>query len=199
MCESAILLSEGRVIAHGEVAPIIRQYSDMSQQLAQMPLRSRSDRSGNGLVRFSALELLDRHGRAASAFHAGQSVSLVFRFGAATKRELKNVVVTVVIENELGVRIAYLSNAISTGPFAFVPQTATGFVLEIDRLPLPPGAYRFHLYCSVNDEPADGIQNAGQLLVESGDFYGTGQLPPVAYQGCLLMEHQFGLLHGAQD
>jgi lipopolysaccharide transport system ATP-binding protein len=192
-CDTAILLDAGKLIAHSAVGPVVRQYLDQSELLVKIPLAERTDRQGSGAIRFVSFEPRDGHDRLAASYHSGQHVKLLFRFSRVADRALSNAVFTVVVENELGVRVAYLSNEIESASFSRVEAAVGGIEIEIDKLPLLPGVYRFNLQCSINGEDADSIQNAGHVTVEAGDFFGTGRLPPVANPGQVLVQHRFHL------
>jgi lipopolysaccharide transport system ATP-binding protein len=192
LCRSAILLEGGRLIAQGEVGPVINSYLESTQRMAAMPLDQRHDRSGSGAVRFMSFEARNESGATISACHSGQNVVLAVQFAQAAPLPLNNVVFGVVILNELGAIMAYFSNELVSGPFA-LPGSADGFSVEIEGLPLLPGEYQIDLYCSVNGVSADTVHGAASLMVESGDFYGTGRLPPIPNQGCLLVRHGFHL------
>lgn len=62
--------------------------------------------------------------------------------------------------------------------------------VHVPRCPLLPGSYGFTLFSSVNGETADYLLNAGTFHVESGDFFGTGRLPP-GDQGTFTTDHRF--------
>ena len=62
--------------------------------------------------------------------------------------------------------------------------------MEIPRMPLRAGLYAINLWCEVNGLQADWLQEAAQLEVEEGDFYGTGVVAPDTY-GPFLVEHRF--------
>ncbi|HYD82298.1 MAG TPA: ABC transporter ATP-binding protein [Paucimonas sp.] len=193
LCSTAMLLNEGSLIAHGAVASVVQQYHELTQQLVEMPLEQRIDRSGNGMIRFMSVTLQDAQGNEIGALHSGQYVRLLFRFTATPGKSLKNVVVAMGIDNDQGERITYLCNEMTDSAFSIVPEATAGFALEIERLPFVQGRYRYTLYCSVDGEVADWIQNAGSFSVEAGDFYGTGRLPPAASKGHFLIPHRFKL------
>jgi lipopolysaccharide transport system ATP-binding protein len=98
------------------------------------------------------------------------------------------------VDNEQGHRILNLSTNLAGTDFAELPDNIRRVWLRIPRMSLAPGRYTFTLYASVNQETADWVVNAGCFDVGSGDFYGTGQLPPAGPgQGCFLMDHSFEL------
>jgi lipopolysaccharide transport system ATP-binding protein len=193
LCDTAIYLDRGQMAMHGKVEPVTRRYLDESQQLTQVPLNLRTDRSGSGALRFVSMEFCDEQEHAVSAYRSGQHARLLFHFIPASGADLKNVTVAVIIDDEQGARIACLSNEMSTESFSTIPQSTRAFALNIDRLPLLPGAYRLHLYCSVNGGMADAIQDAGVLMIEPGDFFGTGRSLAASNHGCVLMQHRFDL------
>ena len=57
-------------------------------------------------------------------------------------------------------------------------------------MPLTSGRYGFTIFSTIGGAIADWISNAGYFEVESGDFYGTGKLPPLM-QGNFLLEYNF--------
>lgn len=193
LCTTAILLDHGHLAMHDTLEPVIHQYLEKAQQLTQIPLNMRTDRSGNGALRFLSVEFCDECGCKVTAYRSGQQAQLMLYYATELDRDLKNVSVAVAIENEQGIRIAHLVNSMSTEPFSSVPRSASFFVLKIDSLPLFPGVYRLHLYCGVNGVMADAIEDAGALIIEPGDFFGTGRLLQASNQACILMQHRFDL------
>jgi lipopolysaccharide transport system ATP-binding protein len=197
LCRTAILLESGGMVASGEVGPVVSRYLESTQRTAALPLEQRLDRAGSGALRFTSFDARNESGAAISACHSGQNVVLAVRFALGQRLPLNNVVFGVVIQNELGVVMAYFSNELVSGPVA-LPESADGFSIEIDSLPLLPGEYQINLHCLVSGVLADSVQGAALLAVEAGDFYGTGRLPPILNQGCLLVRHGFHL-HAPQS
>jgi lipopolysaccharide transport system ATP-binding protein len=193
LCESAILLNGGSLIAHGAVHDVIHQYLEQSQELAKISLGDRADRTGNGAIRFTSFSLHDEAGRRIEVLRCGQHARLVFGFVADRVRDLRHVVFAAGVDNESGERITLLSNELAKEAFEVIPESVRSFEIEIERLPLTPGNYCIALYCSVNGEVADWIFDVGTFTVEGGDFYGTGKLPPSTTQGHILIPHQFHL------
>ena len=60
------------------------------------------------------------------------------------------------------------------------------FVCRIRKLPLPPADYRLGFSIMRDGEYLDRIDDAGELLVIEGDFYGSGEVPPVTHGSCLV-------------
>ena len=105
-------------------------------------------------------------------------------------RRLRAVRVAIGIDNDVGDRIVVLSTHLAGADFPDLPAATERVRVRIQRLALCPGHYGFTLFASVNGEVADWVKNAGTFDVESGDFYGTGQMPPQG-QGFMVMDHLF--------
>lgn len=197
LCTSALFMSSGHLLAHGPVDTVLRQYMEQAAGLARVPLDQRTDRQGNATLRFSAVTLQDDAGSPVPAYRCGQRVRLELGFDQVRTDTLEDVQVSVSIANEYGQKVAELSNGVAGAAFALMPAAAHAIVVELDRLPLMPGAYRLSLECSVAGHLADRIEDAAQFTVEPGDFFGTGRLPSAGSQATLLVAHRFFLSTGA--
>jgi lipopolysaccharide transport system ATP-binding protein len=62
----------------------------------------------------------------------------------------------------------------------------------IDELPLSLGTYYLGLYVDVNGDVQDWLDSAATLLVEDGNFYGTGRDYPKGGAGAtVLVRHRW--------
>jgi hypothetical protein len=68
----------------------------------------------------------------------------------------------------------------------------SGWRFLIRKLALVPGRYRLTIYATLNGSVTDWIKSAAVFDVETGDFYGTGHLPPQG-QGMFTLDHRFVL------
>lgn len=65
-------------------------------------------------------------------------------------------------------------------------------ICRIPKLPLPAGRYRLNLGMHCGVEQLDHIVGAATLVVEAGNFYGTGKTPPAMYSK-VLVDHEWGV------
>ena len=193
LCSTAILLGQGTLGQYGPVDQVMHTYLEQSQQLAQTPLDQRTDRKGSGAMRFAGVTLQDADGAVIRAARCGRTVRLLLGFASDGRQPLQDVVITVTIENEFGVRVADLSNALSGSPFDDLPPDCRQIALDIPGLSLMPGTYRLGLQCTVAGIVADAIDQAVAMVVEPGDFFGTGRLPQPGSQSAVLLPHVFRL------
>ena len=84
------------------------------------------------------------------------------------------------------------------GRFEIVPPQGQ-IMCHIPKFPLNPGRYNFKLWCQANRVAADVIFDAGTLMVEAGDFYGTGNLPRKNPEGIVMVDHRWELVETADS
>jgi lipopolysaccharide transport system ATP-binding protein len=58
---------------------------------------------------------------------------------------------------------------------------------------LPPATYRFGFSVMCDNVYLDRIDDASELIVIEGDFYGSGEVPPISH-GCCLVDAEWQLL-----
>ena len=78
-----------------------------------------------------------------------------------------------------------LSNELAGNPFDSIGKEGY-FTCKVKKLPLSPGSYTVSLIVRSNDVISDWIQHAATIVVEPGDFYGNGRLPPQSHGGVLI-------------
>jgi lipopolysaccharide transport system ATP-binding protein len=189
LCSSALLLSNGKVIAHGKTKSIVHEYLRNMKRGSVTPLEGRRDREGSGVVKFTSISQADGLGRHATVFQCGGDAMLVLEFENSSDRDIR-LGVSLGIDNELGQRVVLLGTELLGKSMERVsPGSGMARVL-IPKLCLLPGRYHFSIFATVNGTLADWVRNAGTFDVEGGDYFGTGQLPPNG-KGVFVMNHSF--------
>jgi lipopolysaccharide transport system ATP-binding protein len=192
LCQRVILLGSGKIICEGETHAVIERYLKESATQPQVSLLSRNDRKGTGDVCFISVILQNDKGETITLVQSGQNVILKFFYKKKINKHIKNLHFSVGIDNQLGERITLLSNEVTQDIFQDIPSNISCIEIYIKKLPLVPGRYGLTIYCTANDLVSDWIQNAAFFDVESGNFFGSGKLPP-AGQGNFLVDHYFKL------
>jgi lipopolysaccharide transport system ATP-binding protein len=192
LCDSGLLLAAGKVVRRGPVDQVLRDYLATTHQLSTLQFSDRADRQGNGVLRFKGFTMTDTQGLPIQAAASGAAVDFVLDVTVPGDTPLRNVRVSMGVDNELGQRLMVLSTHFAGHDITEMPPRAHRVTIKVPRLTLAPGRYGFTLFSSVNGEIADWIKNAGSFSVEGGDYYGTGQTP-VHGQGQILMEHEVTL------
>jgi lipopolysaccharide transport system ATP-binding protein len=189
LCSRALLLEKGRVLADDRSDAVIERYTQRLSEKCASPLALRGDRKGNGLVRFTDIEIEGEQGKQVNALRTGDPACFVFRFENPGGLSLKNFRFSVGIDDISGYRIALFDSQLVGHHRTEVCANQTAVRVIIDSLPLMSGKYRLTVFCSVLDQIVDWIQGAAEFNVEPGDFFKTGRLPPHT-QGRFLIPHR---------
>jgi homopolymeric O-antigen transport system ATP-binding protein len=174
LCTRGIYLSEGCVVSDAPILESIRCYIAESSNSTSQSLAERSDRYGDGRLRFTAWWIEDQEGLRVNNVIVGQNVRFCFAYKAA--KTLRNVHVAFNLQEQIGNPIVNCNTSSVDQDFAVVPEEGI-FVCEIKKFPLRASRYIGNLFCKVQDSLADWVQHAFVAEVMDGDFYGTGKLP----------------------
>jgi lipopolysaccharide transport system ATP-binding protein len=171
LCTSAFLLSRGKLTYGGPVSAVIEKYLAESRDTNQRDLIARTDRQGDGRLRFTRFS--------PTAVTCGAKTDFEIEFSGPST-PMRNVHVSVGLYNTFGEGVLYLSNEIGGNSFEEISGQAA-FICSFDRFPMLPGSYSVNLYCTINGVVSDWVRDAARIDVEYGDFYGSGKLPPPSY------------------
>lgn len=177
LCARGILLEGGHLSADGPAGAVVQQYLRSIETIGEIPLQNRTDRTGNGALRFESFAVVNA-ANGGGLIRSGDSVRLEVRYHADAVA-LQNVHIDVVIHGFVDEQLCELSSDAQRGDFVSVPGSGV-FTCSIPRLPFEPGTYRVSLFSTVNSDIADFVWHAGAMNVEPGDFYGTGRTNPAA-------------------
>ena len=186
LCQRGVVLDQGRMTFDGPVEAALRHYVAASGTHALPPLATRTDRTGDGRLRFTAVRFGTPDGPA-TTFLTGQDLRLEIDYEAA--RELGHVSVSVPFFTHIGQPAFMAWTRMLDADFERLPARGT-LVLDIPRLPLRGGGYVINLWCEVNGHLADWIRDVARFDVLDGDYFGTGRTPPAAY-GLVVVDHRF--------
>jgi lipopolysaccharide transport system ATP-binding protein len=176
LCSRAILLENGRVVYEGTAGDAVEQYLvQIRNGMTTVPLLDRMGRTGTGRVRISGFRIECPQGMPVRMPRCGERVCLAIDYQAAD--DCRNVDIGISIYNNAGSILSVLYASYMRGAFQSIPTQGT-FRCIVNRLPLVPGYYRVSARVYENgveaDCPRDGV---GFVLVEEGDYYGTGHAP----------------------
>ncbi len=190
LCTRVIWLDNGSIAGEGEPSKVIQQYRETVLTSAAVSLGDRTDRSGNGRIRFLSLGYEDPGGNTINCLCSGMTGRVVLHFQNPSQSTLDNFHVAIGIDSPAGERITQLSSAVIGADNPLVPGNASRVIFELERTPLMPGRYPVTVFSTINGYVADWIQNAGFIEVTEGDYYGSGNLLPQG-QGAMLLNYDF--------
>jgi lipopolysaccharide transport system ATP-binding protein len=173
LCSRGIVLSQGRVASDTSVHDAVRSYFAAFTNGAMQPLTVRTDRKGDGQVRFTACWLENAQGVRIEKALVGEDVRFCFAYKAA--RPLRNVHVQFSLQEQVGDLIVNCNTSEAGQDLELVPEEGV-FTCDIKKFPLRAARYTGNLVCKVQSSLADWIVGAFIADIEEGDFYGTGKL-----------------------
>jgi homopolymeric O-antigen transport system ATP-binding protein len=174
LCDRAIMLSGGRIMARGSASEVVDTYvSDMLTE-SQTSLRDRENRVGDGRMLLTDLRL-EQGGEMIDSPASGKDFDIVVSFETADGAPMRGVNFGIVIaahgEDKPLINI-YSETA--GAPFREVPGKGE-IRCRIKRCPLPAGQYYVGVWCDASQQMLDAITRAADLTVGGGDFYGSGR------------------------
>ena len=175
LCNRAILLESGSLSLDSSAEKIISVYLENSYKVSQdLPLHQRSDRSGSGKVKVSSFRALNEEGIEEKILQSGKDYDFEIGYENYADQILDNVVISLDFYDEKGVRILMLRTNFTNNNVTI--NLGTGSVIcHVKNLPLAHSLYRISLWLSEGDrETLDFIEDAAMVMVEGGDFFGTG-------------------------
>jgi lipopolysaccharide transport system ATP-binding protein len=196
LCARGILLEKGQLVADEAIEPVIQRYLKSMRTATPWDLSSYQERQGRGRVRFTRVRFMDGQGNAVEQGVSGQPLQIALDYQATDNRPLPNCRASVTFYDGLGqVLFNCSSELVIRDPLTL---SAAGTIrCVIPSLPLSQNQYLLTLFLQVNGEIEDWIQNAIELEVVDGDFYGTGRLYPPGWRGQgVLVPHQWTVENG---
>jgi lipopolysaccharide transport system ATP-binding protein len=192
LCNLSLLLEEGRIIAEGATVAVLGQYLNSAKEQSEISLLERKDRNGNGVIYFTHLIFANGLGEKVSSFTSGDSGKIILKF-VRNREKINNLRIDIGIDNNLGDRVAWISNDASGEIFQQITKAASQIEINLPKIQLTPGIYGITIFASLNGEVTDWIKDAGSLSVLGGDYYKTGKLPP-AGQGYFLLDYSYRIV-----
>ena len=176
LCKTGIILKNGTLDHYGDIASTIERYLSNQEGRSNIAINDIKERSGNGLLRFTDIEIMDTNDNKKESFEVGDQIKIKVYFESSER--LKNAQMSridVGINNMMDYQILWLS----TYMFKDKLDPSKGYVqFSIPRLPLNDGVYNINLYSEVDHELADWIQNVSKIRVNFHDYYGNGRTMP---------------------
>jgi lipopolysaccharide transport system ATP-binding protein len=185
LCDEVVWLEAGQIKQRGPAKEVVNAYmANMRQHARHTSLEARTDRSGAGLARFTALSWKSPNH---NLLIGGEPAALEAHYHG-TENSLSNLSLRLNIFTSDGAFLTSLSNQNS----GFTIQRAKGsgmLVCELPKLPLLSGNYSLTINLYANDELQDRVVEALQFEVQEGDFFGSGQVKARITEGIETPQH----------
>lgn len=188
LCSRALLLDKGRVSFDGVATDAVSSYLSSVRELARSELKMRSDRYGDGALRFSEAWVESESG-VRGEVSSGDEVHLIATFSITAP--LTNLYFAFALYDEEGNQLADLYSQCVAEAWN-VDGNEGRVVCTLERLPLNQGTYYFNVYAKSNNVVNDAVEAACFFRVSQGDFFETGVMPS-ASQGKILFSQSWKL------
>jgi lipopolysaccharide transport system ATP-binding protein len=178
---------------------VLKIYASSSKSKEYSNLLEHPERSGEGRARFTKLWIEDKNHNIVDRVSSGDEVVIAAEYKSNGNKPLHNVRTSFGLIDSIG-QILFLASTELTAP-GIHDLPPSGIIRCIfPRFPLTGSEYQISPYLEVNGTTQDYIEAAGTILVEDGDFYGSGKLYPPGWQGKgVLVGHKWILPQVEQD
>ncbi len=175
LCEKVVYLKSGQVKFIGGTNDGISRYLQDNQLILKSSLAERSDRQGEGQVKFLETWTEDSKGERKELFLSGEDLVIAALVKFSIKLSYKKLSFAFQLQDQNDYTITDL-NTKSVAKEFDIPSSETAVIrCKVNRLPLTPGSYSHHVIVRTDGIVQDLIVTAGKFMVEEGDFFGTGQ------------------------
>ena len=184
LCQCGIVLHQGNVKYVGSQTEAITQYlTSFSEGLVSV--RERRDRRGSGEVKVVGIEVKDIDGNVLDVVASGQDIKIYLYFETTPHFRNSRVTAGMVWKTQLDVPVFQINNKVTGDKFEKLPSSGV-FVCYLSKLPLPASTYKITYSISTDGEYLDSLNDAAEITVIEGDFFGSGMVPPISHGVCLV-------------
>lgn len=183
LCNKGILVENGMIVHQGAINDTISKYlqgNSFSDDLINI-----RGRKGNGKVKFKSVKVYGTD--ESQNVVSGKALNINLQLQNLEQIIAERIRIDIRIEDDFGQRYSWISSSLVDFQNDFVPH---GIQICFPRNHFNQGIYFATIYMTVDGEVADFIENAFQIIIESGDFFNNGKIVPER-QSKILMDFDF--------
>jgi lipopolysaccharide transport system ATP-binding protein len=177
LSDRAIMLDRGRTCCAGATETVVARYLSHGVPREGVTLTDRSDRLGNGRLRFTGVQFLDRDGKPVSEIISGDKLIIDATYVTDGSIDAARIILASSFWNQLGGPAALFASDEMGVMFDHL-ATEGRLYIEIPRFLLRGGTYSLKLIAShlttAPENLYDEIEGAATLRVLPGDFWKSG-------------------------
>lgn len=186
LCSTCVVLENGRLIYTGNTEDSVAHYMRQIKENLNQDISRRIERSGNQLVKFVNISFLHaKSKKKLDVILSGTPVLIEFEYACENPDEVKNLNIAIAFSHFLSGEKFVCANLYTGIKFGKLNHTGRIYC-KITKWPLNTGNYFYRIQAEANGEITDRIENAGEINVEYGDFFGTGYIVPPHLNGALI-------------
>lgn len=192
LCETSVLLSDGKIIYIGLSEVVIQQYLSTSNQKAPINDLRYVKRHGSGGFRFTNTWVENDNKEKGGAVKSGKPFTINAEYELEGLFKIKDPYISFALRDSTGVYVSDLWNQGAGYHWQELPRKGR-ITCKIPKCNLNEGAYSYNVFCGSKVDSFDHIMDAGKFTVEFGDYYGTNQLPSPRF-GKMLIDQDWNLV-----
>ena len=177
LSDRAIMLDHGRNCSIGATGGVVAQYLSSSAPRQDMALKDRTDRLGNGRLRFTGVQFLNHVGKPVSEIISGDKLTIEASYVTDGSIDAKRIIFATSFWEQLGRPAALFASDEMGVTFENVAIEGRLHV-EIPRVLLRGGTYDLKIQAShlttEQEKLYDAIERVATLYVLPGDFWKSG-------------------------
>jgi lipopolysaccharide transport system ATP-binding protein len=187
ICTRGAVLDGGKLVFEGDQNAAVNFYlQGVSNN--RLSLAERTDREGDGRIRIQSVQYRDLAGNPLQILSSGCAVDIHLDFERRPDFLSKNVIAAIIVRTQADVPVFMLHNRMTADPFGTLPLRGT-MVCHIPKLPLPAANYNVGFTILQDGQTLDQFANALPMEVIEGDFFGSGEVPPITHGVALVDGH----------
>jgi lipopolysaccharide transport system ATP-binding protein len=192
LCSHGIVIQNGQLTTSKiKIEDALKCYLESQTNSTSIIISDRKDRKGNGKLKFTDCKLIDCNQKDIRTLVSGQEVTFRLFFETQKNVSLKNVSVAISIKSSNGTLISVFCNDYVDKKFTEI-QNVGYFDCTIFKLPLMEDLFTLNIMANDSTEILDWIEDAVQINVENGDFFGSGKITELTHKS-VLIDHKWNI------
>jgi lipopolysaccharide transport system ATP-binding protein len=184
LCHKAIYLQKGEVQYIGSQTEAIARYTTNTSE-TKILLNDRKDRQGSGEIRIVGFDVRDLDGNSLDIVRSGQDIDICLFYKSDNEAFTEKLIVSLAVKTQMEIPVFLHHNRL-TKQSLFLISREGEIVCRINKIPLPSSTYLVTYSLIRDNDYLDGINNAFEINVVDGDFFGGGEVPPISHGVCLV-------------
>jgi lipopolysaccharide transport system ATP-binding protein len=177
LCQRGILLRFGEIYDEGPIDEVVQSYLQEGFEIQSSDLAHRMDREGSNVVKVCRVRFIDGiNHQDLQVLISGRSVIIEVEYEKRVPEIIKSFDISIGFFTQLGT-LLFACRSSAIGSMFQIEDRGGNLYCKIPKWPLSSGIYTFNIYSKANGTICDWVKEAGTIVVENGDYYGTGKLP----------------------
>lgn len=191
LADTAIVLDRGNVVYSGAVNEAIQRYASDPTPV-NIDLSKRTDRTGDGIIKLTALSFFDTEHNPTSSVRSGDLLIIAVSYTSELHElDPHDIQLNIRITEITGHPITTLSTGFGQFTTAIASASNGTYYCQIQDLALTEDLYSIDISIRYRNAVSDYILRAGQLQVLTSDYFGSGYIPTRHKHGAMLLKHEW--------